>query len=64
MIQKEKIAMRTSFIQCNTLSFKPNSLVPRVIYFSKVEKYKSLKFPLLIIKARTAAKSKINPEVF
>ena len=32
------------------------------MYFSKVEKYKSLKFPLLIIKAKMAAKSKIKPE--
>ena len=32
------------------------------MYFSKVEKYISLKLPLLIIKARIAAKSRINPE--
>jgi len=32
------------------------------MYFSNVEKYKSLKDPLLIISARIAAKSKINPE--
>ena len=37
-------------------------LVPSVIYLSSVEKYKSLKFPLLIIKARIAAKSKNKPE--
>ena len=32
------------------------------MYFSKVEKYKLLKFPLLIINAKMAAKSKTNPE--
>ena len=32
------------------------------MYLSSVEKYKSLKLPLLIIKARIAAKSKINPD--
>ena len=32
------------------------------MYLSNVEKYKSLKLPLLIIKAKIAAKSKIKPE--
>ena len=36
--------------------------LPMVIYFSKVEKYNSFKSPLLIIKAKTAAKSKTNPD--
>ena len=60
--KKKNIAINTSFIQWRTLSFNPNSLVPSIIYFSSVEKYNSLKLPLLITKARTAAKSKINPE--
>ena len=45
-----------------TVNFNPKSLVPIIIYFSNVEKYKLLKLPLLIINARIAAKSKIKPE--
>ena len=36
--------------------------MPIKMYLSNVEKYKSLKLPLLIIKAKMAAKSKIKPE--
>ena len=36
--KKKKIAINTSLIQWRTLSFNPNSFVPRIMYFSKVEK--------------------------
>ena len=52
------------FIDQSRKEFK--KLPPEDIAFprsaSNVEKYKLLKLPLLIIKARTAAKSKINPD--
>ena len=60
--KKKKIAINTSFIQWRTLNFNPKSFTPRVMYFSNVEKYNSLKDPLLIIKANMAANNKTNPE--
>ena len=48
-------------IQCNTESFNPKLLIPINKYLSKVEKYISDKFELLIIKAIIAANNKTNP---
>ena len=60
--KKKKIAIKTSFIQCKTLSFKPKLSVPRIIYFCKIEKYWSAKSLLLIKRASIAANNKTNPE--
>ena len=59
--KKKKIAIRASFIQWWTDSFKPNSLIPINRYFSNVWKYKSAKDPLLIINANIAAIKRTNP---
>ena len=55
------MAIKASLIQCKTLNLIPKLLIPKKIYFSKVEKYVSDKFELLINKAITAANNKTKP---
>ena len=59
--KKKKIAIRASFIQCNTDSFNPKLFIPINRYLFKVEKYNSAKLELLIINAIIAANNKTNP---
>ena len=59
--KKKKIAIKASFIQCNTDNFKPKLFIPKNKYLFNVEKYISAKLELLTIKAIMAAKSKTRP---
>ena len=49
--KKKKIAINASFIQCNTLSFKPKLLIPTKTYSFSELKYIPDKLELLTIKA-------------
>lgn len=59
--KKKNIAIKASLIQCNTDNFKPKLFMPTNKYLLSVEKYKLLKFELLIINANIAAINKIKP---
>ena len=59
--KKKNIAIKASFIQCRTESFKPKLFIPINKYSFKVEKYISDKPELLIINAIMAANNRTNP---
>jgi hypothetical protein len=59
--KKKKIAIKASFIQCNTDNFKPKLLIPINKYLFRVAKYKSANPELLINNAIIAAKSSTRP---
>ena len=59
--KKKNIAIKTSFIQCNTDNLRPKLLMPRKKYFSNVSKYKYDNDELLIIRAKIALINNINP---
>ena len=59
--KKKNIAIKASFIQCNTDSFRPKLLIPMNKYLFNVSKYKLDKVELLIIKAIIAANNNTKP---
>ena len=59
--KKKNMAINKSFIQWCTESLRPKSFTPINRYSFKVLKYNSLKFELLIIKAKIAAINNTKP---
>ena len=59
--KKKNMAIKASLIQCKTLNLIPKLFIPKKRYLSKVEKYISDKFELLINKAIIAANNKTKP---
>ena len=59
--KKKNIAIKASFIQCNTDSFNPKLLIPINKYLFRVAKYKSAKSELLINNAIIAANNSTRP---
>ena len=59
--KKKNTAINTSLIQCKTVNFKPNSLIPKNKYSFKVEKYKFDKLELLMNSAIIAANNRTKP---